>query len=304
MQVLYDAGYDDIDVRPTPRRVRVLQLLRPVRLARPRPRQRRGLRRRDGCRHLEHQRQRVDRATSTAGSTTTSPTSTPHDALPLLRPRPGGRRDRPSADQPARRSRSSAPTTSTVGSPNDPAAAEAGAAVLAGAVKQLRAENPNTVFAAAGDLIGASTFESFIQQDKPTIDALNAAGLDVSVGGQPRVRPGLRRPGQPRDGALRRRRQPVRRRRVEVPRRQRAVQGDRRPGAAAPTWIKDFGGVKVGFVGAVTEHLPELVSPAGIADIEVTDIVEAANEEADELKAGRCRHRHPARPRGRGHHLR
>ena len=52
--------------------------------------------------------------------------------------------------------------------------------MLAGAVKQLRAQNPNTVFAAAGDLIGASTFESFIQNDKPTIDALNAAGLDVS----------------------------------------------------------------------------------------------------------------------------
>ena len=60
---------------------------------------------------------------------------------------------------------------------------EAGAAVLAGAVKQLRAANPNTVFAAAGDLIGASTFESFIQHDKPTIDALNEAGLEVSAVG-------------------------------------------------------------------------------------------------------------------------
>src|SRR5690606_663755 len=38
---------------------------------------------------------------------------------------------------------------------------EAGAAVVAGAVRQLEAEFPNTVFAAAGDLIGASTFESF-----------------------------------------------------------------------------------------------------------------------------------------------
>ena len=60
---------------------------------------------------------------------------------------------------------------------------EAGAAVLAGAVGQLRAENPNTVFASAGDLIGASTFESFIAYDKPTIDALNAAGLQVSAVG-------------------------------------------------------------------------------------------------------------------------
>ena len=50
------------------------------------------------------------------------------------------------------------------------AAASAGAAVVAGAVKQLRTANPNTVFAAAGDLIGATTFESFIAKDKPTIE--------------------------------------------------------------------------------------------------------------------------------------
>ena len=54
------------------------------------------------------------------------------------------------------------------------------AAVLSSAVKPLRASNPNTVFAAAGDLIGASTFESFVQDDEPTIAALNEAGLDVS----------------------------------------------------------------------------------------------------------------------------
>ena len=62
---------------------------------------------------------------------------------------------------------------------------DAGAAVLAGAVKKLEADNPTykTVFAAAGDLIGASTFESFIQKDKPTIDALNEADLDVSAAG-------------------------------------------------------------------------------------------------------------------------
>ena len=32
-------------------------------------------------------------------------------------------------------------------------------------------------------MIGASTFTSFIQQDVPTIEALNAAGLDVSAVG-------------------------------------------------------------------------------------------------------------------------
>ena len=55
--------------------------------------------------------------------------------------------------------------------------------MLAGAVKQIRAQHPNTVFAAAGDLIGASTFESFIAHDKPTLDALNEAGLEVSAVG-------------------------------------------------------------------------------------------------------------------------
>ena len=93
------------------------------------------------------------------------------------------------------------PTTSTAGSRTTRRAPRPVPRVMAGAVKQLRDENPNTVFAAAGDLIGASTFESFIQNDKPTIDALNEAGLEVSAGRQPRVRPGVRRPGEPRDGA-------------------------------------------------------------------------------------------------------
>ena len=39
------------------------------------------------------------------------------------------------------------------------------------------------MFAAAGDLIGATTFESFIQHDKPTIDVMNEAGLEVSAVG-------------------------------------------------------------------------------------------------------------------------
>src|SRR5262245_10572578 len=43
-------------------------------------------------------------------------------------------------------------------------------------------------------------------------------------------------------------------------------------------------GVEVGFVGAVTEDLPSLVSPAGIADIDVTDIVDSVNAAATDLK--------------------
>ena len=88
---------------------------------------------------------------------------------------------------------------------DDPGSAAAGAASLAGAVKQLRAENPDTVFAAAGDLIGASTFESFIAERQADHRRPQRGRPRGVRGGQPRVRPGLRRPGQPGDGALRRR---------------------------------------------------------------------------------------------------
>ena len=57
--------------------------------------------------------------------------------------------------------------------------------------------------------------------------------------------------------------------------------------------------MQVGFVGAVTEELPALVSPAGIADIQVDPIVESVNTEAAALVAGRRRPRRHARARGR-----
>jgi len=161
---------------------------------------------------------------------------------------------------------------------------EAGAGVLAGAVKQLRGQYPDTVFAAAGDLIGASTFESFIQHDKPTIDALNAAGLEVSAVGNHefdqgyndvvnRVMAPYNADTNPYGGA--------------------AWQylgdnvrhADDHSPALPETWTKDFGGIKVGFIGAVTDHLGELVSPAGLAGLQIESPVVAANRDADKLKA-------------------
>ena len=228
-----------------------------------------------------------------------------------------------------------------------------GIARLATAVKQIRAENPNTVFAAAGDMIGASTFTSFIQQDVPTIETLNEAGLEVSAVGNHEFDRGFARPHRPGHAA----------RRLGVPRRERVRPRDRRPRAprvldrrvpgqpggegrtgggdrrsregggggdrgcregprgreqdpsrfpqikaqleaklagvrekiesklaAAKEKIKDKYAknlVRVGFVGAVTDELPSLVSPAGIEDISVGSPVEAANRVADQLSDGR-----------------
>jgi 5'-nucleotidase len=156
-----------------------------------------------------------------------------------------------------------------------------GAAKYAGAVEALRAQNPNTIFAAAGDLIGATTFESFINKDKPTIDVFNAMGLDVSAVGNHELDQGY-------DDLVNR---------VMAPESESNPHG----GAAwqyiaanieesgedkiAESWTTEVGGVTVGFVGAVTEDLPSLVSPDGIAGLTVTDIVDATNAEAAALTA-------------------
>ncbi|MFS6528440.1 ExeM/NucH family extracellular endonuclease [Microbacterium aurugineum] len=153
--------------------------------------------------------------------------------------------------------------------------AAAGAAVLAGAVKQFREANPNTIFAGAGDLIGASTFTSFINDDNPTIDALNAAGLDVSAAGNHEFDQGwedLRDRVQDRAD-------------WEYIASNVFVTETGEP-ALAPAWVKELDGVKVGFIGAVTEDLDSLVSPEGIADLEVRGIADSVNAVADDLRDG------------------
>ncbi|HEX6955897.1 MAG TPA: bifunctional UDP-sugar hydrolase/5'-nucleotidase [Agromyces sp.] len=152
----------------------------------------------------------------------------------------------------------------------------AGIARLSTAVQQIRDENPNTIFAAAGDMIGASTFTSFIQNDEPTIEALNAAGLDVSAVGNHEFDKGF--------ADLTDRVMPL-----ALWEYLGANVYDKETGEPAlpEYWIEEFDKVRIGFVGAVTDELPSLVSPTGIEDITVGDPVEAANRVADQLSDGK-----------------
>ena len=147
----------------------------------------------------------------------------------------------------------------------------AGAAAIATAVKDFRTANPNTVFAAAGDLIGASTFTSFIQQDVPTIDALNAAGLEVSAVGNHEFDQGYSDLVD----------------RVIPLADWEYVGANVHPTDSAPPlaeyWTKSMDGVTVGFIGAVTDELPSLVSPAGIANLTSRRPSSAANRVAELL---------------------
>lgn len=150
----------------------------------------------------------------------------------------------------------------------------AGAATLGGMVDSYEAANPNTIFAAAGDLIGASTFTSFIQDDEPTIDALNAIGLDVSSFGNHEFDQG---------------RDDIARIQASADWPYLAANVYER-GTGAPAFdeysVVETGGVSIGFVGAVTDELPSLVSPDGIATLEVRPIVPEVNRVAAALSDG------------------
>lgn len=150
----------------------------------------------------------------------------------------------------------------------------AGAAVLGGMVNAYEAENPHTILAAAGDLVGASTFTSFIQDDQPTLDALNAIGLDVSSFGNHEFDQGL----------------------ADIPRLESEADWpylaanlyDSASGVSAfqEYEVIETGGVSIGFVGAVTDELRSLVSPDGIASLDVRPIVPEVNRVAAALSDG------------------
>ena len=163
--------------------------------------------------------------------------------------------------------------------------AEAGAAVLGGAIKELKEINPNTLFVSAGDNIGASTFTSFSQQDNPTIDSLGAAGVDVSVVGNHEFDAGFK----DLTGRV-------------IPRFAKATGQDGtefalganvyEKGTKTPALkeyaIREVAGLKVGFIGTVTESTASMVSPAGIANLDFGNQLEAANRVAERLTDGRA----------------
>ncbi len=147
-----------------------------------------------------------------------------------------------------------------------------GAAQMAGMIKQLRGENPNTLVASAGDNIGASAFVSAVQQDKPTLEFLNAIDLDVSAVGNHEFDRGFADlTGRVNDIA-------------DFEHLGANVYRGNAP-ALPESFTKTVGGVEVGFVGVVTQETPTLVSPDGVAGLTFKDPVAETNRVAAKLKA-------------------
>lgn len=152
------------------------------------------------------------------------------------------------------------------------AISEIGASGLACFLEKERAENPNTSFVSAGDNIGGSPFESSILRDLPTIQVLNAMGLEASAVGNHEFDQGWDdlngRVGVHGDKL------------ANFPYLGANVQG----ADIAPSHIVNKGGVNIAYIGAVTPETSQMVSPAGIAGISFSPSIDAVNAEAAKLK--------------------
>lgn len=180
------------------------------------------------------------------------------------------------------------------------------ASTVKGVQKQFQDANPDgsSFFVGAGDLISASPFESSVFKDEPTIEVLNAMGLDVSSVGNHEFDRGtdeLRRISAPTDGTYT---DDV----TACPQTlggkafqvgvdgcfgdgEHAFHGTDFPYLAANVVSKETGepmlppfqvfdvagGEKVALIGVVTKTLTGLVSPDGIQDVDVIDEADAVN---------------------------
>src|ERR1700676_4414310 len=164
-----------------------------------------------------------------------------------------------------------------------------GAEYMATLVKQLRQGAGNTIFVAAGDLIGASPFLSAMFHDEPTIESLSMMGLEVaSVGNHEfdegkdellRMQNGGCHPVDKCQGA-----HPVSRAKFHY---LAASTFDKNTGKTVfpPYEIREFEGIPVAFIGLTLKGTPNIVSPVSVAGLEFRDEADTVNALVPELKA-------------------
>ncbi len=129
----------------------------------------------------------------------------------------------------------------------------------------------------AGDLVGASLFASAVAQDQPTIDVMNAIGLDASAVGNHEFDQGW---ADLRDRIL----GPDDNRNAEWDYLGANVYAAGTDDTLLPEYkVITINDVRVGVIGAVTEETPALVSPGGMVGVTIGDPVEAVNRVAAQL---------------------
>ncbi|QTN26055.1 bifunctional metallophosphatase/5'-nucleotidase [Rhizobacter sp. AJA081-3] len=166
--------------------------------------------------------------------------------------------------------------------------AAGGAEHLASAVRELRARNPNHVFVAAGDLVGASPLLSALFDDEPTVESLGLMGLAISAVGNHefdrgaaellRLQRGGCHPDKGCKGPT-----PFAGARFQY---LAASTIDTRTGQPIlPAYVvKRFEGIPVAFIGLTLKTTPQIVMPAGVAGLEFRDEAATVNALVPELR--------------------
>jgi 5'-nucleotidase len=169
------------------------------------------------------------------------------------------------------------------------AVAAGGAEHMATLVRELRAGARNSIFVAAGDLIGASPFLSAMFHDEPSIEALSMMGLEVASVGNHEFDEGKDELLRMQNGGC----HPIDKCQGPHPfpgakfHYLAASTFDRNTGKTIfPAYeIREFDGIPVAFIGLTLKGTPDIVSPAGVAGLEFRDEADTVNALVPELRA-------------------
>lgn len=167
-----------------------------------------------------------------------------------------------------------------------------GAAPLAGLVQALRDGAPHSLVVSSGDLIGATPLVSALFRHESTIDIANRLGVDLAIPGNHEFDAGqdeLRRvlhggcatvaPEAPTTSCALGRHEGARFTTFAA-----NVLDEQGRTLFPASVVREFAGVKVGFIGAVTATTPNIVVPSGVAGLRFTDEARAINGEALRLR--------------------
>src|SRR5438552_17675848 len=164
-----------------------------------------------------------------------------------------------------------------------------GAEHMATLVKGVREARKNSIFVAAGDLIGASPFLSALFHDEPTIESLSMMGLEVASVGNHEFDEGKEELLRMQNGGC----HPTDGCQGPHPflgakfRYLAASTIEKSTGKTVfpPYAIREFEGIPVAFIGLTLKGTPNLVSPVGVAGLEFKDEADTVNALVLELKA-------------------
>jgi 5'-nucleotidase len=164
-----------------------------------------------------------------------------------------------------------------------------GAEHMATLLKELRQGQKNTIFVAAGDLIGASPFVSAMFHDEPTIESMSMMGLEIASVGNHEFDEGKDELKRMQNGGC----HPVDKCQGPHP-----FEGAKFHYLAAstiekntgktifpPYEIREFDRIPVAFIGLTLKGTPDIISPVSAAGLEFRDEAETVNALVPELKA-------------------